>query len=29
MKNKDIQYVKKITEYCDIADNLLYEYERD
>ncbi|MBR3156339.1 MAG: DUF86 domain-containing protein [Methanobrevibacter sp.] len=29
MKNKDIQYVKKIIEYCDIADNLLDEYERD
>lgn len=29
MKNKDIQYVQKIIEYCDIADNLLDEYERD
>ena len=29
MKNNDIQYVKKIIEYCDIADNLLDEYERD
>ena len=29
MKNKDIQYVQKIIEYCDIADSLLDEYERD
>ena len=29
MKNKDIQYVQKIIEYCDIVDNLLDEYERD
>jgi len=27
MKNKDILYIQKIIEYCDIVDSLLDEYE--
>lgn len=29
MKDNDVLYIKKIIEYCDIADSLLDEYERD
>ena len=29
MKNNDIQCIERIIEYCDIADNLLNEYDRD
>ena len=29
MKNNDALYIQKIIEYCDIAESLLDEYERD
>ena len=29
MKDDDARYIQKIIEYCDIADSLLDEYERD